>query len=288
VLRTLSTSEFAEAIGISESSARRLADSGDLKIRRTKGGHRKIPAEEAIRYAREIQATVVRPDLLGLSTNVIDNQPIGADLQSQRLLMALSDGHYAEVIGLMQALYMSGVSIAEMCDGPIRFAMSAIGSAWPQDKRSIFIEHRATILCVRALCQIRLSLPETPENAPSAMGAAPQDDPFLLPSLMASLVLHECGLEEINLGPNTPVDVLADSAEDEKPDVVWLAISNPIRSRTHHREIENLAKVVNSYGGLFLIGGRSATTYTGPLAEKCQSMSEIGLRVVGLSPHSAD
>ncbi len=288
MLRTLSTSEFAEAIGISESSARRLADSGDLRIRRTKGGHRKIPAEEAIRYAREIQATVVRPDLLGLSSNFKQNQISETDSWSQSLLRALSDGHYSDVIGLMQALYISGVSVAEMCDGPIQFAMSTIGSAWPQDKRSIFIEHRATILCVRALCQIRLSLPDTPEKAPSAMGAAPQDDPYLLPSLMASLVLHECGLEEINLGPNTPVDVLADSAEDEKPNVVWLAISNPIRSRTHHREIENLANVVKSYGGLFLIGGRGATTYTGPYAQKCNSMSEIGSRVADLSLPSVD
>ena len=32
----------------------------------------------------------------------------------------------------------------------------------------------------------------------------------------------------------------------------------------------------------------SATTYTGPHAEKCQSMSEIRLHVAGLSPHLAD
>ena len=106
---------------------------------------------------------------------------------------------------------MAGISIAEICDGPVRHAMSIIGSSWPSSKRSIFIEHRATVLCVRALCQIRQSLPEVDENAPSAMGAAPQDDPYLLPSLMVSLVLHETGFDEVNLGPSTPVDVLTDS-----------------------------------------------------------------------------
>ncbi len=187
----------------------------------------------------------MRPDLLGLSK--------GPDIQvefthpqawSERLLDALKQGHYPSVIGLMQAMYVENISIAEICDGPIRYAMNAIGNIWPQDKRSIFIEHRATILCVRALCQIRQSLPEITEPAPTAMGAAPQDDPYLLPSLMASLVLHECGFDEVNLGPNTPIDVLSDSVEDEKPQVVWLAITNPVRSRTHHREIENLANIV--------------------------------------------
>ncbi len=114
-----------------------------------------------------------------------------------------------------------------------------------------------------------------------AMGAAPQDDPCLLPSLMASLVLHECGFEGVDLGPNTPVGVLADSVEDEKPQVVWLAISNPIRSRTHHREIENLAKIVASYGGMFLIGGRNTATHTGPAAQPCGSMNELISRVSG-------
>ena len=52
VHEVVSTSEFAEAIGISESSARRLADSGEIRIQSAQGGHRKIPVSEAIRYVR--------------------------------------------------------------------------------------------------------------------------------------------------------------------------------------------------------------------------------------------
>ncbi|MFT5299684.1 MAG: methanogenic corrinoid protein MtbC1 [Mariniblastus sp.] len=281
--RNLSTAEFAEAIGISESSARRLADSDEIRIQRSKGGHRKIPVSEAIRYVREVNVNVVRPDLLGLSISAkgVATESSAEDSWSERLLAALSEGHFNVVIGLMQAMYVGHTSIAEICDGPIRYAMSAIGSMWPHDKRSIFIEHRATVLCVRALCQIRLSLPDIPENAPLAMGAAPQDDPYLLPSLMASLALYECGFDEVNLGPNTPVDVLTDSVEDEKPKVVWLAITNPVRSRARLREIEHLAKAVDQYGGLFLVGGLNAVTYTGQNAQYCQSMSELKTRVAG-------
>ena len=113
------------------------------------------------------------------------------------------------------------------------------------------------------------------EGAATAMGAAPADDPYLLPSLMVSLVLHDCGLDETNLGPNTPLDVLCDSVEDEQPTLVWVALTNPIRSRTYHRELENLATLVNEYGGLLLIGGQGADSYEGAGSSRCASMSEL-------------
>jgi excisionase family DNA binding protein len=271
----LSTAEFAAAIGVSESSVRRMADAGELNIHRTRGGHRRIPASEAVRYVREHKVSILRPDLLGLVGK--DNSSTGGDFADQ-LLSAFTSGHAKSVIGLMQTMYMQGMSIASMCDGPIHAALQAIGDRWPRDKKAIFIEHRATLLCVRALCQIRMSMLEPDEGAPTAMGAAPADDPYLLPSLMVSLVLHDCGFDETNLGPNTPLDVLCDSVEDEQPSLVWVAVTNPIRSRNYHRELENLAAAVKAYGGLLLIGGRSAETYEGSDAVLCSSMTELQQR----------
>ncbi len=283
LMRLLSTTEFADALGISESTARRLADAGDIRIQKTKGGHRKIPVAEAVRYVRDSKIKILRPDLLGLATR---EESSGSSFSDQ-LLKALREGHAASVIGLMQTMYAEGISLAEICDGPICYAMNAIGSTWPQDKRSIFVEHRATLLCVRALCQIREALSECEENAFTAMGAAPQDDPYLLPSLMVSLVLHEVGFDETNLGPNTPVDVLTDSVEDEHPSLVWLAITNPIRSRRHREEIEYLADVIRSYGGVFLAGGQSAETLDIPHVTLCRSMSDLRLRSVALQRRKA-
>lgn len=278
--RMLSTSDFASAVGISESTVRRLADGGELEIHRTRGGHRRIPVAEAIRYVRETNASVVRPDLLGL---IGSRDSAGGRSDAEQLLAALSEGHASPVIGVMQTMYASGTSIAEICDGPIRDAMLAIGNRWPNDKRSIFVEHRATLLCVRALCQIRMAIPDPDEGAPTAMGAAPQDDPYLLPSLMVSLVLHDCGYDETNLGPNTPVDVLTDSVEDERPNLVWLAISNPIRSRQQAREIDDLANVIENYGGKLLIGGKNAETCENPFAERCATLAELNRKALSLA-----
>ncbi len=94
---------------------------------------------------------------------------------------------------------------------------------------------------------------------------------------MASAVLRECGFEDTNLGTDTPVDVIADAAEDEHPRLVWLTVSNPLQSRRQYREIERLATTVNGYGGTIVVGGRSAAMYEWPLARHASSMVELSL-----------
>ena len=252
--RTLSTSEFAKALGISESSVRRMTDAGDLQIHRTRGGHRRIPVPEAIRYVRQTKARILEPELFGLDLSSSEGAIDSAD---EKMLAVLRDGHAAAVTSLMQSLYASGISIAALCDGPIAFAMRQIGSAWPHDKKAIFIEHRAVILCCRALNQLRLSIPEPESMGPHAIGGAMSGDAYLLPTLMASLVLHDLGFVETNLGPNLPLDVLTDCVIDEQPELVWLSISEPIRSRTQLSEIVKLAEATQAIGSQFVIGGRN-------------------------------
>lgn len=253
MVRTLSTSEFAKALGVSDSSVRRLADAGELEIHRTRGGHRRIPVSEAVRYIRDTQSAVLNPEILGLEAVAEKVEPDDAAI---RMLRVLEEGHAPAVIGLMQWLYASGMSVAEICDGPIALAMRKIGDRWPHDKRAIFVEHRATILCCRALNQLRLSIPEPDEDAPKAIGAAMSGDMYLMPTLIASLVLYEAGFNEVNLGPNTPLDVLADSVVDESPRLVWLSISEALRSKSQLAEVVKLADVAKQNQTKFIIGGR--------------------------------
>jgi len=174
-----------------------------------------------------------------------------------------------------------------ICDGPIHQAMTSIGNSWPHHRRAIFIEHRATILCVRALCQIRLSIPDPDANAPMAIGAAPDGDPYLLPSLMVSLVLHDSGFDDTNSGPATPIDVLANAVEDEKPRIVWLALTNPIRSRIQDREMSRLSNAVAACPGTFFIGGKSVDSYGGEGAVRCGTMMELGDRAIAVMNRTA-
>lgn len=285
MVRTLSTSEFAKALGVSDSSVRRLADAGELEIHRTRGGHRRIPVSEAVRYIRDTHTHVQKPELLGLEVapQLIHAEEVDVPSAAARMLQVLEEGHASAVIGLMQWLYASGMSIAELCDGPIATAMTQIGERWPHDKRAIFIEHRATILCCRALNQLRLSIPEPDEDAPKAIGAAMSGDMYLMPTLIASLVLYEAGFNEINLGPNTPLDVLADSVIDEAPRLVWLSIAEPIRSKSQLAEVIKLADVAGAHQSMFVIGGRCTAeldaamigTDGKPRWARCKSMAEF-------------
>ena len=63
----LSPRTLGEAIGVSQSSLKRWADRGILRVHRTAGGHRRIDRREALRFIREAGFTVVRPELLGIS-----------------------------------------------------------------------------------------------------------------------------------------------------------------------------------------------------------------------------
>jgi MerR family transcriptional regulator, light-induced transcriptional regulator len=254
MLRSISTSEFAKALGISDSSVRRMADAGELGMHRTHGGHRRIPVAEAVRYVHDNRAQVVQPEVLGLT-----NYPpeVSDESAAERMLQVLEDGHASEVIGLMQWLYASGMNIADLSNGPIASAMTRIGERWPHDKRAIFLEHRATVLCCRALNQLRLSIPEPNEDAPKAIGGAMSGDMYLMPTLIASLVLYEAGFDEINLGPNTPLDVLADAVIDEAPQLVWLSLAEPVRSKSQLSELIKLAAVAKKNRATFIIGGRS-------------------------------
>lgn len=280
MVRSLSTSEFAKALGVSDSSVRRMADAGDLEIQRTRGGHRRIPISEAVRYIRETRAKVHHPELLGLE---IAPQELDSVSTNSKMLEVLEAGHATAVIGLLQLLYASGMNIAEICDGPILSAMKQIGDRWPHDKRAIFVEHRATILCCRALNQLRLSIPDPDEDAPKAIGAAMTGDMYLMPTLIVSLMLHEIGFNDINLGPNTPLDVLADAVMDERPKLVWLSIAEPIRSKSQITEAIKLAEVAKSQAATMVIGGRHALDLNTSVAGMnrdcpwihCNSMSQF-------------
>jgi excisionase family DNA binding protein len=274
--RSLSTSEFAQALGISESSVRRLTDAGHIKITRTKGGHRRIPISAAIRYVRETKPVIVRPDLLGLDST-FSGTGKSTD-HSDKMLRLLESGNAAAVISFTQSLYANGMSVAELCDGPIRIAMQHIGERWPQDRRAIYIEHRALTLCVRALNQMRTAISAPKEPCVKAMGAGTPGNTYLLPTLMSALVLYDVGYYDTDLGPNTPLDVLADAVAEEQPKIVWLSVSDPLRSRVQEHELYQLAASVKQHGSTLVIGGR----YAGELHTSgtsdwtyCASMQEL-------------
>jgi MerR family transcriptional regulator, light-induced transcriptional regulator len=252
----LTPKELADAIGASESSLRRWVDGGQIRISRTAGGHRRIPLAEAIQFIRAIGATVVRPDVLGLA----DMPPAGGHLlrlpDGQRLFDALRTGERRLARGLILSWYLQGRSLPALFDGPVSESMHQIGELWNHDARGILIEHRATEICIGIMAEIRELLPAVVEDAPLALGGGPQNDPYVLPTMMADAVLAEVGFRSVNFGANTPVGLLMDEAIERRARLVWLSISAAQESKSLRAAIKQLADGLARHNINLVLGGR--------------------------------
>jgi excisionase family DNA binding protein len=256
-----SPKEVARAIGVSESSLRRWADEGKLNVSRTAGGHRRIALADAIRFIRESGSPLVEPQALGLEE--LRHAEAGQDLPGpaqvdEALYHALSHGHLAEARGLVLNLYLRGQSMAELCDGPLRTVMHRLGELWEHSRSGIALEHAATDTCIQTLNQFRNLLPVPAPGSPVAVGAAPPDDPYALPSLMCATVLSDMGFHTVNLGPNTPLDVLAGAGEQFRARLVWLSLSAPMHESRARPALAELAERIGACGAQLVVGGRRA------------------------------
>lgn len=267
----LSPRDLAKALGVSESSVKRWVDDGALEAVKTTGGHRRIPLAAAVRFIRRTGTPVLEPQLLTgspLPTAVASMVPTASpEAVGDELWRALHGDDPAAGRALILSLYLAGWSVAAICDGPIRAVLARIGELWRHDEAGIFIEHRATDTCLQALAELRTMLPSPGRAAtlPVAIGAAPAGDPYLLPSLMAALVLADQGFAERNLGPDTPTPVLAMAARHYRPRLVWVACAiEPRNPRELVAELEALSRSLRRARGEVVVGGRGVHAL-GPL-----------------------
>lgn len=247
-MRLLSPRELADALGVSESSLKRWVDAGKIQAARTEGGHRRITLSEAVRFVRETGAPVARPEILEMGD--IANVR-GASRSDEAFRHYLLEGDAPAARGWLLQRYLAGDQVAALCDGPVRAAMYHIGELWQHDAEGVFIEHRATDCALQALFALRAAI-EPPATAPIALGCAPEGDPYLIPSMMAALVLASTGLRAINLGPDTPSSALALAIARHRPALVWISASVPLVAPDELQAlIDRPGEAVIAVGGRF-------------------------------------
>jgi excisionase family DNA binding protein len=291
----LSPKELALALGVSESSMKRWVDDGRIVAGRTAGGHRRIRVTDAIRFVREAGATVVHPEMLGLPDLNEEDVQVATD-DASRLEAYLMEGKADEARGLVMSMYLAGRSVADICDGPIQTAMEHIGAIWQHNEEGIFIEHRASEICIQVLNQLRFVL-EIPQPALAAVGGAAPGDPYILPTLAASTVLAGEGFASVNLGPNTPIESSRMAAHLHQACLVWLSLSLEQIPRSLKDDVIDLADELASIAANLVIGGRQsnrlAALASHPNITLIGSMSELaafsrGIRVVaGSTPNTS-
>jgi methanogenic corrinoid protein MtbC1 len=272
----ITVQDLADAIDVSASSVRRWVDTGDVRLTRTAGGHRRLTIAEAVRFIRASGATVVRPQILGLPA-IRTSASTGAD-DATALFELLRDGDAAGAHALITSWYVMGRAIHEIFDGPMRGAMSRIGLLWTHDECGILIEHRASDICVTAVHALRALLPPVASDAPVAVGAAPAGDFYLVPSLMAATVLRDAGFGDVNYGANMPLTLLARAAREHKAKLAWVSMSTELPVRQLRTDLTELAKDLAKIGARLAVGGRVAVATLGtgsPNAHLMSSMTEL-------------
>lgn len=281
----LSPKELADAIGVSESSLKRWADSGKVRVSRTAGGHRRIHVADAVRFIRETGAPVVRPDILGLpDLGVIQADLTRGDSPGEMLFNYLSVGDGPRARGLIMSLYLSGDSVAAIADGPIGEAMRRLGELWEHDAAGIFVEHRATDICVDAVRQLRLAI-ATNDAGPIAVGGAPPEDTYALPSLLAATALAAEGFRAVNLGPQTPFDTLVTAADQQGALLVWLSMTYVPNPGDLENGVAKLAAQLGARGVKLAIGGQKHAALVLPRGDNVfvgHTLGELGAFARGL------
>ncbi len=225
----ISPKDLAEAIGVSESSVKRWVDQGTLKAARTAGGHRRIARDEALRFIREQNNLVVRPDKLGFeSTSLASDRDGSFRSVSEQLFNHLVAGQGPAARTVLAGLHLAGHDIATIADSVIRPTFDRLGGLWKDSLTGIFLEHRATQLCLTALDELRAMAAQRPLHpGRCAVIAGPPGDPYLLPPMLTTLTLREAGWQVTCLGPDTPLDVLEHAACDLSANLVCLSITSP-------------------------------------------------------------
>lgn len=287
-IKLLSPRDLAAAIGVSESSIKRWVDDGRIDAIRTAGGHRRIPLPEAIRFVRETRAVLLEPQVLGLG-NVARLRDATAGIDAATAFYDfLRQGAIAEASGTLISLYLDGASVAELIDGPVRQAMTELGELWHGPlggDEGIFVEHRATEMCLQALQQLRQMLPSHIDG-PVAVGGAPTGDSYLLPSLAAAMVLTAEGFHAINLGPQTPLAALRKAVATHRPRLVWLSVSIAPNPDALAAEIGDLAAHLHERRAVLAVGGRRSAELdldSGPALFQGATMAELAAFARGLA-----
>ena len=250
----LKTRQVADALGVSVSSIKRWVDSGALAASRTMGKHRLVPLSSALQFARRERLPI--DGLLAL-TDPTDSTRIDERL-CDRLLDRLKAGDERSATGLILGAYQASSGAVELADQLIRPAMERIGQGWFLGQWEIYEEHQATSLILSALAGINSTrIQGTSGPQPLALGASPAGDPYVLPRLLAEIVVREAGWDVHNLGGDLPLRSLASATRQYRPRLIFLSASR-IDDRTQFiNDYAYFYEAASQVNAAVILGGRA-------------------------------
>ena len=256
--RRFSPAQLAPILDVSESTIKRWVDSGKLRSVKTAGGHRRIALPDLLGFLRASRREVPSLEALGLVAGEVRGGSTDT-LTPERLARLLLDEETEAARTLLLRQFSAGRALEEMLDRLVAPGMVEVGSLWERKEIDVYQEHLATQRVGRILIELRALIPAAPASAPLALGAAPEGDPYQLPTLMAEMTLAGMGWRTVNLGPDVPVSSLQLAITRHRPTLVWLSItSRRVTPRFFAGYPELFAAALERGAGL-VIGGQGLT-----------------------------
>ena len=282
IRQALTTRQFAQSLGVSESSVKRWIDDGTIDADRTAGGHRRIPMASAVRFMRLHRMSPQHPEVLPLTAAPsLGSVDVHA---ADEFYEAFVADDAVRVRAIMTGRYMSGADIASIGDGLVRPVLERLGELWRHDPQGILVEHRAVETCIRALTELVAWLPPIPPGAPTSVTAAGPDDPYLLAPMLATMVLQEQGIHVRNLGPSTPLETI--ELATVRYGAIMCSVSvGTTQARPCHAAWIRLADRLGANQIKLIVGGRGVGSLPKEFlsrARVCGSMIELGSYAAGV------
>lgn len=252
----VSPRQVAQALGVSEASLKRWCDRGLLPAVRTAGGHRRLPVNEVVQFARRRGQPLVRPEVLGLPRAGGASEHTLARV-ARLFRPAIEAGDEEQSQRLLMNLYLAGRSVPEIGDHVIAPTFSEIGERWSHGALQVYAERRGLEVCTRVLHQLRMALPTVDAGSPLAIGATLAGDPYTLPTALAELVLRELGWDARNYGIGHPATTLCAAIDEVRPRLFWLSVSAIPDVDDFVRSCEAIHEATRRVGSALVLGGRA-------------------------------
>lgn len=257
--RFFSPKHVAQAIGVSESSLKRWVDKGFIKASKTAGGHRRLELDAVLDYVRSTGRNLTKPQAIELPEGCGSQAPATPEEARVGFQSALMSGEEGSACRIILDLYLSGSSVAEICDLVIAPVFHAVGDLWQCGEARVYEERRACELCQRVVHELRRAVGGGPESGPVAMGGTLDGDPYTLATSLVEVLLRNVGWRASSLGNNLPFETVRAAILDHRPRLFWISVTSIRDPDRFAADFNMLFDVAESTSTALVVGGQAMT-----------------------------
>lgn len=259
VSKYFSPKEVARAIGASESSLKRWVDKELINASRTTGGHRRLELAAVLQYLRKSGRSLQHPQSIDLPEECGALTTLTTHDAQQPFMNALIAGSEKAARRVIIDLFVSGASVAEICDVVITPAFQSVGDLWQCGQVKIYEERRVCELCQSVVHELRRIIGTGPKHGPLAMGGTLDGDSNTLPTSLTEVVLCHSGWRATSLGHMFPVETAHSAIVEKRPALFWVSVTTVCDADRLAAEVNTLFDAATSVGTALVVGGQALT-----------------------------